>query len=56
MSINAAIACLLFVGSKREGVLCATLVIKGIGKAGGQPLADLVRQLHPEEGGGLLAF
>ena len=43
--------CLLFVGSKMEGDLRAKLVIKGIGKAGRQPLADLVRQLHPERGG-----
>ena len=53
MSINASIACVLFVGSKREGVLCATLVSKGIRKAVRQPLADLVGQLHREGGGGL---
>ena len=37
---NASIACVFFVCSKREGVLWATLVIKGIGKAGKQPFAD----------------
>ena len=53
MSINASIAGVFFVGSKREGILCATLVIKGIGKAGKQPFADLVGRLPPEGGGGL---
>ena len=56
MSINASIACLLLMVSKREGVLCAALVVKGIGKAGRQPLVDFVGQLHPERGGGVLAF
>ena len=55
LSINASIACVFFVGSKREGVLCATLVIKGISKAGKQPFADLVGRLQPE-GGGVLDF
>ena len=48
MSINASMACVFFVGAKREGVLCATLVIKGVGSK--QPFADLVGRLQPEGG------
>ena len=56
MSINASIACVFFVSSKKEGVLCATLVIEGIGKAGTQAFADLVGRLQPQGGGGFLDF
>ena len=46
MSIHASIAWVFFVGSKREGVLCAAPVIKGIiGKAGKQPQALRPKQL-----------
>ena len=54
MSIDVSIACVFFVGSTREGILCATLVIKGIGKAGKQLFADLVRRLQPEGWAGVL--
>ena len=53
MSINASIPCVFFAGSKEEGVLCATLVITGVGKAGTQPFAHLVGRLQPQGGGGL---
>ena len=50
-SMNASVACVSFLRSRREGVLCATLVIQGIRKGGRQPIADLVGQPHPEGGG-----
>ena len=41
---------------KGRAFSCATLVSKGIRKAGRQPLADLVGQLHREGGGGGLGL
>ena len=41
---------------KGRAFSCATLVSKGIRKAGRQPLADLLGQLHREGGGGGLGL
>ena len=53
MSINASIACVLFVGSKREGVLCATLVSKEYAKLVGNHLQIWSGSFTGEGGGGL---
>ena len=53
MSMNASIACVLFVGSKREGILCAILVSKEYGKLVGNHLQIWSGSFTREGGGGL---